>query len=145
MEPEVLDWRLRDNRGDRYLRGKHGGGLRSLQMMIMAIDSAAAINMGASWQQVLKGDAIGLAAATIGGYIGGALAGEGPPLAQVIGGAVGGAVAGSISTLLGGSLGQSILVGAIFGAATAAETVAIQGENPLSVASAARRGPGGRW
>jgi RHS repeat-associated protein len=125
--------------------GSMGAACVPYAMMIMAIDTTAAIGMGAPWQQVLKGDAIGLAAAVIGGYAGGAFASGGyPAWAQVVGGAVGGSMAGAMSTaFLGGNLGQNALAGALMGAATAAVTVAIQEQNPLSIASAAESQGGG--
>jgi hypothetical protein len=116
--------------------------------MMVAFSTSVAIEMGAQWDQVLKADAIGIAAGAAGGAVGGAIAGSAAaPLAKVLAGAVGGSVAAGLTTLLtGGSLGDighNLLVGAAMGAVTAAATLSLQGQNPLSMRSAAEQQGGG--
>ena len=110
--------------------------------------SALMIASGASWEQVVAVDAIGLLAGQAGGAIGndlgrsaGKVVGEG--WGAVIGGAVAGGVSAAISGSLltafggGGNLGQNILIGISMGALTAGASVASQRLNAVSQASAA--------
>jgi hypothetical protein len=109
----------------------------------MAMTSAAAITSGASWQQVLKGDAIALG----GMLVGLGAPADASPLARVLGGAVGGGVTAIVAARLTGGkldqLGQNALAGATTGAVGAGVGAAVQGQNPLSLRTAAESQGGG--
>ncbi len=109
----------------------------------MAMTSTAAILDGAPWQQVLKGDSIALG----GMLVGLGAPADASPLARLLGGAVGGGVTAAVGTvLMGGNmdqLGQNALAGAMTGAVAAGVASAVQGQNPLSLRTAAESQGGG--
>jgi hypothetical protein len=123
-----------------------GGGCAGLALAFMIQHSVEMYASGASLWQVAAVDAVGYFAGAMGGQLGGAVAGGiGGGLGQVLGGAAGGAVSAAISTeVFGGkNLGTNILAGALSGAASAGLTLAIQGQNPLSIADRGEQRGGG--
>jgi hypothetical protein len=101
---------------------------------------------GASFDQVMKADIVGLAAGVSGGAIGGAVVGDvgGNVLLRILGGAISGAASAAIATpLLGGDLGRNIMLGAASGAVTAGVAWAAQNATPVSQRSVAESQGGG--
>jgi RHS repeat-associated protein len=100
-------------------------------------NSAVMAAQGASFEQVLIVNAVGIASGQLGGEIGKAAAsavGEGFG-AQIVGGVISGAVSSAYSTAaLGGNLGENVLRGAAHGAAWAAVSYAFH-PTPLSQAA----------
>jgi len=119
-------------------------GCMAFSAAMIMINAIEQLDAGASWGQVIATAGISLAASQIGADLGVELLGQ-TNLGTLVGAGIGGALSGAMTTPEGGDIGQNMLQGAAMAMASSAASMALQGQNPISLkrASVNRGAQGG--